>query len=295
MPSAACAGSAQLWVARPAQVGRQVAAGAVNNHRMLTHDGVRSSAATLWEHWQDVRRMRELPADGRPADRADGYAIQAAFAELSGDTVAGWKIAATSAAGQAHIRVDGPIGARLLASRVLDNAARISLDRNLMRVAEAEFAFRLGRDLGARERPYDVDEVLAAVDTLHLAIEVPDSRYEDFRAVGAPQLIADSACACWFILGEAVTADWRGVDFPRHEVEGYKNGARVAQGSGANVLGDPRVALTWMANEMRQFGDGMRAGQFVTTGTCIVPMPIAPGDRVRMDFGSFGSVEAVFS
>ena len=40
-----------------------------------------------------------------------------------------------------------------------------------------------------------MDEVLAAVATLHPAIEVPDSRFDDFTIVGAPQLIADNACA----------------------------------------------------------------------------------------------------
>ena len=60
-----------------------------------------------------------------------------------------------------------------------------------MRVAEAEFAFRLKRSLPARERVYGVQEVLDAVESLHPAIEIPDSRYDDFAGVGAPQLIAD--------------------------------------------------------------------------------------------------------
>ena len=49
------------------------------------------------------------------------------------------------------------------------------------------------------------------------------------------------------------------------------------------------------ANELIQFGEGLLAGQIVTTGTCIPPIQVAPGDRVRMDFGAFGSVEARFS
>jgi 2-keto-4-pentenoate hydratase len=236
--------------------------------------------------------MPSLPAEGRPSTRADGYAIQEQLAALSGQRVVGWKIAATSPAGQAHIKVDGPLAGRLLQNRVLADGAAISLDRNLMRVAEAEFAFMLGRDLPTRDRAYDVDEVMEAVSALHLAIEVPDSRYEDFTLVGAPQLIADDACACWFILGREVAATWRSLDLSQHLVAGHKNGAVVANGSGANVLGDPRKAMTWMANEMRQFGDGLHAGQFVTTGTCIVPVPIAPGDHVQMDFGILGTVEA---
>jgi 2-keto-4-pentenoate hydratase len=132
---------------------------------------------------------------------------------------------------------------------------------------------------------------MAAVEALHIAIEVPDSRYEDYAVVGAPQLIADNACACWFVLGPPVETNWRDIDLAQHEVRGYRNDTVAATGRGANVLGDPRVALVWIVNERRQFGGGLRAGHIVTTGTCIVPIAVAPGDRVRMDFGVFGSVE----
>jgi 2-keto-4-pentenoate hydratase len=78
-------------------------------------------------------------------------------------------------------------------------------------------------------------------------------------------------------------------------VNGYRNGELASQGSGANVLGDPCIALTWIVNELSQFGDGLLAGQIVTTGTCIPPIPVLPGDQVRMDFGVLGSVGARFS
>lgn len=258
----------------------------------LPPDQIEASALMLWEHWQQQRRLDELPAMGRPATRADGYAIQAALARVSGQPVAGWKIAATSAAGQAHIQVDGPLAGRLLDGRVLASGSAVPLDGNLMRVAEAEFVFRVGRDLGPRDRPYETDEVLAAVDALYLGIEVPDSRFHDFTRAGAPQLIADNACAAWFILGPRVEANWRDADLARHNVAGYLNDAHAASGSGANVLGDPRIALTWIVNELRQFGEHIRAGQIVTTGTCLTPIAVAPGDRVRMDFGPFGLVDA---
>jgi 2-keto-4-pentenoate hydratase len=256
---------------------------------------IHKAATLLWQHWNQSTRIDELPAHCRPADRAEGYAIQAELARLSGQAVAGWKIAATSVAGQAHIGVDGPLAGRLLAGKVLEDGATISLKQNLMRVAEAEFAFRFAQPLPKREEAYSVTEVLAAVASLHPAIEVPDSRYHDFARVGAPQLIADDACACWFVLGAATTAAWREVDLVQHTVVAYKNDAQAATGSGANVLGDPRLALTWIANEWRQFGDGLRAGEFVTTGTCIVPLPITPGDQLRVDFGAFGVVTAAFS
>ena len=75
------------------------------------------------------------------------------------------------------------------------SGATVPLDGNIMMVAEAEFAFRFARALPKRANPYTQDEVLDAVESLHPAIEVPDSRYNDFVTVGAPQLIADTACA----------------------------------------------------------------------------------------------------
>jgi 2-keto-4-pentenoate hydratase len=65
-------------------------------------------------------------------------------------------------------------------------------------------------------------------------------------------------------------------------------------GHGRNVLGDPRIALTWLANELRQLGMTLRAGQIVTTGTCHPPLPIQSGDLFEADFGSIGRVSVRF-
>jgi 2-keto-4-pentenoate hydratase len=252
---------------------------------------VQAAAATLWNAWRQMARLDRLPEGQRPSDRKAGYAIQAAIERASGQGLFGWKIAATSAAGQQHIGVEGPFAGRLLSGRVRDDGAAISMGGNLMRVAEAEFAFRMSRDLPLRETPYGRDEVAAAVSMLYPAIEIPDSRYREFAKVGALQLIADNACASYFVLGPATRADFRRLDLASHPVKGYSNGQMVKEGSGANVLGDPWVALTWIANELATYGDGLKAGQVVTTGTCVVPFAIKPGDHALADFGELGTVE----
>jgi 2-keto-4-pentenoate hydratase len=251
-----------------------------------------AAAALLLGHWRAGTRIDALPAPLRPRDRAEGYRIAAALARLSGDTVAGWKIAATSEAGQRHINVEGPLAGRILAGRVIPADGTVPLDGNLMRVAEAEFAFVLGSDLPERGAPYEQGEVMEAVSALRLSIEVPDSRFADFTKVGAASLIADNACPSWLVLGPPVAADWRRLDLAAHRVTAYRNGSEAAAGSGRAVLGDPRIALTWLVNEAARHGGGVHAGQFVTTGTCIVPIPIAPGDTVRMDYGELGTLSA---
>lgn len=260
----------------------------------MNQQNIHAAAAILWQHWQQSTRLGELPEHCRPGSRAEGYAIQAELAKLSGMRIAGWKIAATSTAGQQHIRVDGPMAGVLLSARALEGGARISLAGNNMKVAEAEFAFRMAKSLPKRAEAYSVAEVVDAVASLHPAIEVPDSRYEDFTRVGAAPLIADVACACWFMIGPATRADWRAIDLAQHRVAAWRDGALAGEGSGANVLGDPRRALAWIANELCTCGDGLRAGDVVITGTCLTPVPVSPGECVKADFGGFGTLEARF-
>jgi 2-keto-4-pentenoate hydratase len=194
--------------------------------------------------------------------------------------------------------VDGPLAGRLLREKAFDSGATLPFGANHMRVAEAEFAFRMGRDLPPRAEPYRVEDVLDAASALHPAIEIPDSRYDDFTIVGAPQLIADNACAHLFVLGPEAPALWRDVDLVEHTVigtvgradTGRHEDALAREGRGANVLGDPRIALTWLVNELSGLGIVLKAGAVVTTGTCLTPLPIAPGDEMTAEFGVLGRV-----
>jgi 2-keto-4-pentenoate hydratase len=252
------------------------------------------ASALLVGHWRAGTVIDALPPALRPATRGEGYAIQARLEALSAKPLWGWKIAATSLAGQRHIGVDGPLAGRLLAEMVHADGATLPLGANRMRVAELEFAFRMGRDLAPRASPYDMAEVLEAVAALHLAIEVPDSRFADFATVGAAQLIADNACAHQFVLGPEAPSSWRDLDLATHRVTGRVAGRYDREGIGANVLGDPRIALAWLANELSRHGLTLRAGQVVTTGTCLVPLEIGPGDAVTGDYGTLGTVSLRF-
>lgn len=257
-----------------------------------------AAARLLWRHWHGGTVLDALPAALRPTTRAEGYAVQALLPCASNQAVAGWKIAATSLAGQRHIGVSGPLAGRLLAGQTHDEDDRLPLRGNRMRVAEPEFAFRFSRPLRPRKRPYEKQEVLASVGSLHPAIEIPDSRYADFAHAGEAQLLADNACAGRFVLGRAALPQWRGVDLAAHAVTARVTPADTAAwhrtGLGSNVLGDPLHALTWLVNELSALGVELEADAVVTTGTCMPPLAIAPGDAVLADFGSLGRVSVRF-
>src|SRR5882757_9296852 len=202
---------------------------------MLDNDQIAAAAKTLHDHWQAGTKIGDLDLSLRPRDRAEGYAIQAAMQGYG--SLFGWKIAATSEGGQKHINVAGPMAGRLFAERVIADGGTASMAGNEMAVGEPEFAFRMGRSLPPRPTPYSVEQVLAAVDTLHPAIELPDSRFADFVKAGEAQLIADNACAHLFVLGAPTIADWRAVDLVEQRPVVTLRGQRFV-GHGRNVLGD---------------------------------------------------------
>ena len=261
---------------------------------MIDDASAAAAADFLARHRDAGTRIAGLPTGQRPRSREDGYAVQAHWMRHTRSRLYGWKIAATSEAGQRHINVPGPMAGRLLAERALPDGATSSLAGNLMRVVELEVAFRMGRDLAPRPRPYSVDEVLAAVATLHPALEIPDTRFQDFVNAGEAQLIADNACGYFYVPGPAMQGNWRAIDLAAHRVRGDVVGKGTHEGRGANALGDPRIALAWIANELSRLGLTLAAGEFVMTGTCVVPIQVAPGDEVRAHFGALGEMSVRF-
>jgi 2-keto-4-pentenoate hydratase len=258
--------------------------------RVLDDTRAGAAADIVWTAWRSGERITELPEHIRPRNEAEGMAAQEALSAYAGPSY-GWKLAATTAAGQAHIGVLGPLPG-LLFERFRHEPDEVLPSADMhMAVVEAEFAYRMGADVVLGARP---DEVLAAVDGLHLAVEVPDSRFLRYEAVGAAQLRADCACAGRFVLGPDVPG-WRDLDLSTWGTAVWINGAEAAIGSGGNVLGDPRTALAWIAEDLSRHGQQLRAGDIVTTGTTTAPVPVAPGDEVRADFGGLGEVAFRFS
>jgi 2-keto-4-pentenoate hydratase len=257
-----------------------------------TAQRIQEAAGELWQAWSSASALDALPPDLRPADLDEGYAIQRALDDLAGPA-AGWKIAATSKAGQDHLGASGPMVGRLYELERRETGAALSVSGMQMRSAEPEFAFVLAKDIAPGPEEPSLDEMLAAVDSLVLAIEVPDSRFSDFTQVGVPSLAADAMCGGFFITGPSV-ADWRSLDLAAQPARLLCDGREVSAGSGAAVLGDPREALRWMAGEVLGRGWPLRAGDIVLTGASAPPVAVHAGDALEAVFDGLGSVQVEF-
>lgn len=242
---------------------------------------------------RERRRIPTLPEGCRPASEAEAVAICDAIARKADDAVAGWKIGAADPAARAKLGLKLPFTGMIGRQAVHDSPARFRHADLLRPVVESEYAYRMARDLPPRGRPYAREEVERAVAALHIGIEVPESRLGDAHGLGALAVVCDSGGVGRYVLGPGYE-DWRGFDLVGQEVVLTINGREAGRGTGASVMGHPAEALTWFANYLAEKGEGLKEGQFVSTGSCTGILPVQPGDRVVADFGPLGQVRVDF-
>jgi 2-keto-4-pentenoate hydratase len=258
------------------------------------------TAAQLLADARIVRkRLAELPQAVRPQSPDEAYAVQDGLIERLldhyGGSIIGYKIACTNLTAQQQLNVDGPFRGRLLSHFCRDSPAHLDTGDFFMRVVEAEFAFRMARDLPplSKDGPRRREEIADAIEGVIPAIEIVDSRFDEWTTIGAPSLIADNACNAAWVKGPLLTR-WRDIDLATQQVRVIVNGRLEREGSGANVLGHPLSAMEWLVNSLAAAGLGLKAGQHVTTGVTTVVYMAERGDHIIADFGPVGSAEVTF-
>lgn len=203
-------------------------------------------------------------------------------------------MALTNQAAMHRMNTDAPAAGPLFQPYIMTSPQLLNLPAEAGLGLECEFAFRMGGHLPTRNEAYTAEEVMAAAASLHPAIEVVDSRLADRAKHGAPAVIADHCGNAAFIHGEGTT-DWRRLDLAGHKMALSVNGEHKVTGVGSEVLGDPRQSLVWMANFLRVRGKGLKAGDWVTTGSTMGICPAPPGSTATADFGALGQVEVSFT
>jgi 2-keto-4-pentenoate hydratase len=245
------------------------------------------AAALLIATRRGRQRIERLPEACRPVDVAAGYALQSKVAAGLGE-VGGYKIGAGGPD-------ETPLYAPIFAHEIYPSGVSLSLAAFPGALIEAEIAFRLRCDLPHRDAAYDLAEVAAAVETLP-ALEIFGSRYLDPGAVSEGENLADCLANAGLIVGQPFTPPRSGHDASRDiaswnidlVIDGKTGSVRAAR----HPVGDPLRLVVWLANHLRGSGDGLRAGQVVTTGALV----LAPvGREVRGDWEGLGSVSVRFA
>ncbi|MEX0730157.1 MAG: fumarylacetoacetate hydrolase family protein [Aquisalimonadaceae bacterium] len=238
------------------------------------------AAGLLYRALMDGQRIDALPGHCRPKTEEQAYAIQQELANLAGP-ICGWKVGAPTPTG-------APRCAPLLAPMMGDGAGDHAAARFTVGAVEGEVAVRLAIDLPPQSEPYSREAVIAAIGTVHAAIEVLDSRYQDWDAVDEMSKLADVQNNGLFILGEGVEY-WHSLKLEKLPVTLTANGETVRQADGGNPAGDPLRLLHWLANERAAGGAGLRAGDIITLGSCTGVWYPTPPVEVIATFDGLGS------
>lgn len=231
---------------------------------------------------------------------ADGYAVQRAWMALKlseGRTVRGHKIGLTSRAMQQAVNIDEPDYGLLLDDMIREDGAVMNMSRLIEPRIEAELAFALKSDLsGPGCTMFDVLDATAYVTP---AIEVLDARIQRVdpatgRTRSVVETISDNAANCAIIYGGRPVGP-TDVDLRRVSAIVQRNGVVEETGVAAGVLNHPAMSMAWLVNRLHQWGETLRAGEIVLSGSFIRPIPARPGDVFVADFGELGTVSCSFS
>jgi 2-oxo-3-hexenedioate decarboxylase/2-keto-4-pentenoate hydratase len=95
------------------------------------------------------------------------------------------------------------------------------------------------------------------------------------------------------VIGDPVP-NWRALDLTALVGTTELNGQRAGRGTGADVMGDPLNVVVWLVNDRARRGEGLRAGEFVFTGSIVDIVWVRPGDRVVTSISGLGRVEGRF-
>ena len=230
-----------------------------------------------------LQPIEDLPEALKPTTMEEVFWVQnqivAAFGEIGG-----WKVGAGSPDAT-------PMAAPMPAAWIAPSGATLAGHR--FRALEAEIAFLLKSDLPLRATPYTNEEVYAAVQSCHPAIEILESGL--INPVEAPKMSAwaDDSMHGGFVFGPANTA-WNTIDFSQENVSLAIDGIIRVERTGSNTAGDLLRLLPWLANEGAARTGGLRAGQFITTGSWTGYTLAKSFSSVDVHFASMGSVHLQF-
>src|SRR6185437_13320030 len=209
--------------------------------------------------------------DLQPTSLEEVALVHTHIAEAYGE-IGGWKIGAPSAGAT-------PFFAPMPRAWMASSGAILYGQTYRYRVLEAEIAFCLGSDLPPRAQPYSRDEVLAAVASCHPVIEELESGLIDPKAANNFSALADR----------------RSLDFSQESVTLSVNGVVQVERTGSNTSGDLLRLLPYLANEGAARTGGLRAGQWITTGSWTGNTPAPPNAAVEARFAHAGSVSFRFA
>ena len=216
----------------------------------------------------------------------DAYAVQKKMIALRisrGERRVGMKMGFTSRAKMVQMGVSDMIWGRLTDKMLVEDGGRISKAKFVHPRAEPEIAYLLKAPLAG---PVTPAQALAAVEAIAPAIEIIDSRYDNFK-FSLEDVVADNASSSAFVIGNWSKPD---IDCSNLGMILEVDGRAAQVGSSAAILGNPARSLAAASRMVAEHGERLEAGWIVMAGGATEAVALTAGTSVRNTVEKLGSV-----
>ena len=251
---------------------------------------VNAAAQRLVNAFETGTPIADLPAPEAPRTREDAFAIQDATFDLLGRKAGAWKVGGSPGT--------EPTASPIAESKIYTSGQVLASDQHRTFGVEAEIAFRLGSDLPERGTPYQPDDIRAALSTMIVAIEIVESRLQDWPKTDPLWALMDFQANDSLVLGTEMPVPDT-LDFASQPVRLLFDDAVAFEDTGTFGGGDPFVLITWLANHApgrtgSLKGRGLKAGDVITTGSWNGVHFAKAGVTARVEFPGLGKADMRF-
>jgi 2-keto-4-pentenoate hydratase len=252
----------------------------------------RQTAERIVAIFRALKPINALPDELIPGTLDEAYRVREAYEAIEAarrGAVVGYKIGLTTPIMQRLCGVDEPCYGAMFSSEIRQSPAEMRVGDFCRVGIETEIAMRLGEDLpdgGGHAR------VQEAVESCMAAIEVLEDLQHDYKQLSARSMVAGNVWNAGCVLGPPV-GEWRKLDLATVMYRLTINGREIGTGSGADVMGNPLNALSWLADKLAADGRPLKRGMVVMTGS-VVPIQFPqPGDHAVVEVTGLGKAEFV--
>ncbi|KGJ98522.1 2-keto-4-pentenoate hydratase [Thalassotalea sp. ND16A] len=234
-----------------------------------------------------ARAIMQLSEQGYPLSLAEAYHVQdqSLGRRLArGEQQVGIKMGFTSRAKMIQMGVDDMIWGPLTDEMFIEEGGEVALDKFIHPRVEPEIAFLLKKPLSGN---VTLAEVMAAVEAVAPALEVIDSRYNNFK-FSLEDVVADNCSSSGFTIGAWQQA---GLDLSNLGMVMEFDGKAVQIGSSAAILGNPYRSLAAAARVAGEAGKVLPAGSIVLAGAATAAQALTPGVHVKLHCEKLGVAE----
>lgn len=256
-----------------------------------------TAASAIVDSRVSGRQLGPLPDHLRPPDLQDAYHVQqlahGLLISAGYGRIGGWKIGCTTAVMQEYLGVESPVAGAMFRSAMWQGQHRFEVSPPRVLGVECEIAVRVSKNMDRHDQPYSIAEAADAVSVSMAAIEVVENRYVDYLTMDIPTQVADD----FYHFASVVGVEHE--SFDPHSLKDVHasmsiNGHSVGSGKGSDILGDPLIALAWLASTLAQRGSPLQSGDVVSLGSLVKTQWVDVGDAVVVHNDLLGEVRATF-